>query len=715
MIGSETSFRLGYLMAILGLLLTWPLRTAEAVIFPGLAPGEATARIDGTTIVLENNVLSTTWDMATGRTELQSVTDKASSRAISLSKTECFEIVLGGSSDDGPTVLKASDLVLVGEPRLAELTPNAQSPRLSERSGGLQVVVDLASADGRLRVRWQGSLRDGSHYVRQSLHLKTKKEPVNVVEIAMWDMVVPGAKVVGSVDGSPVVAGNLFFAVEHPMSKSHLADGESETSAKRFRCSLPCQNVAGPERRLVCSSVVGVVPEGQLRRGFLCYLERERAQPYRPLLHYNNGSEIGCEYWQRRGHGEPGEAEQFRKKQESIWLENIHTFGRELVEKRKAVLDMFGHDFEWDDETLVWKFHSGYPNGFAPARQAAQRYRASVGVWLSPSGGYPGKRARIDSGRAQGFETNPRGLALAGPKYYARVRDACANMVNRYGVSYFKFDGFAAGNNQPGAGKFGAEADALLRLIAELRELKPDVFINPSTGSWLSPFWLLHADSVWRQGSDTGVAGEGSIRQQWITYRDGQTYKNVVCAAPLYPISSLMIHGIYINHLPLAGNPYDPATPRPTYEIKDIRDEIRSFFGTGTNLQELYIAPDLMTAEIWDALAEAANWSRRNSDIMADTHWVGGDPSKGEVYGWASWSHYKAVLVLRNPRNQPATINLDVAEAFDLPAGGERKYVLKPAWKEDTARPTIDVSAGRGQTFQLAPFEILVFDAEPKG
>ena len=714
MTGSKTSFRLGYLTAVLGLLPIWSQRTAEAVIFPGLNPGKAYARIDVTTIVLANNVLSVTWDMAAGRTKLLSVTDKASNRTISLSKTECFEIVLGGSSDRAPIVVKASDLILVGEPRLVELTPNVQSPRLSERLGGFQVAVDLVSANGRFRVRWRASLRDGSHYVRQVLHVETEKEPVKIAETAMWSMGVPSAKVVGSVDGSPVVAGNMFFAIEHPMSKSHLTGSESDTSAKRFRCSLPCQSVVGPDRPLVCRSVVGVVPEGQLRRAFLCYLERERAQPYRPLLHYNNGSEIGCEYWQRRGHGKPGEAEQFRKAQESIWLDNIHTFGRELVERRKVVLDVFGHDFEWDDETVVWKFHSGYPNGFSPARQAAQGYRASVGVWLSPSGGYPGKRARIDSGRAQGFETNPRGLALAGPKYYARVRDACANMVNRYGVSYFKFDGFAAGNNQPGAGEYGAEAEALLRLIAELRELKPDVFVNPSTGSWPSPFWLLHADSIWRQGSDTGAAGKGSIRQQWITYRDGQTYKNVVCAAPLYPISSLMIHGIYINHLPLAGNPYDPATPRPTYDIKDIRDEIRSFFGTGANLQELYIAPDLMTAEIWDTLAEAANWSRRNSDILADTHWVGGDPLKGEVYGWASWSHYKAVLVLRNPSNQPATINLDVAEAFDLPVGGDRKYTLKPAWKEDIARPTIDVSAGREQTLQLAPFEVLVFDAKPK-
>ncbi len=708
----ETTIRIRRLAGVFGLLLALSPKTVEAVTFPGPAPGEATARVNATMIVLENRVLSVVWEIATGRLKPRSATDKLSGAAISLSKTECFEIIQSGARDDASKVLKASDFVLVGEPRLVKLTPNARSSRLSERSGGRQVMVELRSADENLRVRWQASLRDGSNYVQQRLRVETKKDPIEVAEIVMWDLAASGAEVVGSVDGSPVVAGNMFFAVENPMSKCQLADDESNTSAKQFQCRLPFQGGADPDRPLVCRSVVGVVPEGQLRRGFLYYLERERAQPYRPLLHYNNGSEIGCEYWQRRGHGKPGEAEQFRKRQESIWLETIHTFGRELVESREVVLDTFGHDFEWDDETLVWKFHSGYPNGFTPARQAAQRYGASVGVWLSPCGGYPGKRARLESGKSQGFETYPRGLSLAGPKYYARVHDACTSMVSRYGANYFKFDGFAAGNNQPGAGEFGAEADALLRLIAELRKLKPDVFINPSTGSWPSPFWLLHADSTWRQGRDTGLAGEGSIRQQWITYRDGQTYQNVVCAAPLYPISSLMIHGIYINHLPLSGNPYDPASPRPTYDVKDIRDEIRSFFGTGTNLQELYIAPDLMTAEIWDALAEAANWSRHNSDILADTHWVGGDPLEGEVYGWASWSKDKAVLSLRNPSEQRATINLDVAEAFDLPAGAVHDYVIKSAWKEDVARPTIEVSAGQKRTILFAPFEVLVFDAE---
>ena len=121
----------------------------------------------------------------------------------------------------------------------------------------------------------------------------------------------------------------------------------------------------------------------------------------------------------------------------------------------------------------------------------------------------------MQAGAAQGFETDRLGLTLAGPRYFARFQAACLGMIDQYGVNYFKFDGFGAGNNQPGAVDFGGDVEGLLELIARLRQRQPDVFVNPSTGSWPSPFWLLWADSIWRQGSDHGVQGKGSLRQQW--------------------------------------------------------------------------------------------------------------------------------------------------------------------------------------------------------
>jgi hypothetical protein len=120
-----------------------------------------------------------------------------------------------------------------------------------------------------------------------------------------------------------------------------------------------------------------------------------------------------------------------------------------------------------------------------------------------------------------------------------------------------------------------------------------------------------------------------------------------------------------------------------------------------------------MTEQDWDALAEAATWSKNNSDVLIDTHWIGGDPAKGQIYGWASWSKRKGILSLRNPHEKPGSITLDIGEAFELPKGAAKKYSLKSPWKQDVDKPVIKLTAGKKHTFDLKPFEVMVFDSTP--
>ncbi|UCC32273.1 MAG: hypothetical protein JSU86_08310, partial [Phycisphaerales bacterium] len=129
---------------------------------------------------------------------------------------------------------------------------------------------------------------------------------------------------------------------------------------RRIRAALP-QNVSlRPGESIAQSSVVGVVPAGQLRRGFLYYIERQRAHPYRPFLHYNSWYDIGY----------------FSKFDEADCLRVINTYGRELVEKRGVILDSFLFDDGWDDHKSLWSFHQGLPQGFTPIRWATATYGA---------------------------------------------------------------------------------------------------------------------------------------------------------------------------------------------------------------------------------------------------------------------------------------------------------------------------------------------------
>jgi hypothetical protein len=98
--------------------------------------------------------------------------------------------------------------------------------------------------------------------------------------------------------------------------------------------------------------------------------------------------------------------------------------------------------------------------------------------------------------------------------------------------------------------------------------------------------------------------------------------------------------------------------------------------------------------------------------VLADTHWIGGDPGKGDVYGWASWSPRKGILVLRNPDDQPATFSADVQTLFELPARARASYRLHSPWHSDHGQPAVTLQAGRPHIFTLQPFEVLVLESE---
>ena len=273
---------------------------------------------------------------------------------------------------------------------------------------------------------------------------------------------------------------------------------------------------------------------------------------------------------------------------------------------------------------------------FNPLAELCKEYHTHLGVWLSPFGGYgTPKEQRLEFGREQGYEINAAGFSLAGPKYYAAFKQSCVDMIRNFGVNHFKFDGIAAGTYASGGDGYILDTEAMRRLMLELRQEDPHLYINLTTGSWPSPFWLRYADSLWRQGDDMGFAGKGTRQQQWLTYRDQETYRNVVRKAPLFPLNSLMTQGVAYSRQGPAGD--------PTFDSAGFKDDVRAFFGSGTGLQELYIQPGKLSAADWRVPPRPGRWSRTNADALVDSHWIGGDPSRQEVYGYASWSPRKGI------------------------------------------------------------------------
>ncbi len=638
--------------------------------------GIATSHSEAGSYHLANRVIDAKWTVERNRFKSLSLASRQNQHSILIPSLFSLRFADG-------RIVRAEELHFIAQPVIHSLAADANASRASDRVAGKEFAGALEDESGDLRVELSLVLRDGSSYLREIVTISAPHRNLVIDDVRLIDLQLPEAQISGTVAGSPIINDDFFLGFEHPLSTSAKVGNKVTAELKR---TLPLLK----DQSITYSSVIGVAPLGQMRRAFLTYIERERAHPYRTFLHYNTWYDLGY----------------FTPYDQASAVDRIDSFGRELHDKRGVTLDSVLFDDGWDNHASLWKFNQGFPDGFAPIREATNRYGFSPGVWMSPWGGYSKpKQERIQFGRSADFEIVDGGYALSGPKYYDSFRDVCLEMIRKYGVNQFKFDGTGNADRVFRGSRFDSDFDAMIHLIGELRHEKPDIYINLTTGTTASPFWLLYADSIWRGGEDQELAGVGNNRERWITYRDADTYAHIVSRGPLYPLNSLMLHGIIYARYDDELNT-DPGN--------DFANEVHSYFGSGTQLQEMYLTPSLLSTQNWDTLAEAANWSRGNASILKDTHWIGGDPAWLNVYGWASWTPKKGILVLRNPSDKPQSITLDLAKALELPDNAPRSYLANSPWKTDAEKPGTELNVSAPYEFKMAPFEVKTLELLPK-
>lgn len=454
-------------------------------------------------------------------------------------------------------------------------------------------------------------------------------------------------------------------------------------------------------------SVMGLFAPGQQRRSLLSYLEREKPVPYRTMVHYNDWYEVGIVVHDF--------ADPRKRTSEKISLGILETWKKELYEKRGVKIDAYVMDDGWDDFNSLWDFHVGFPNGFTKVNELAQTMDCGLGTWLGPVGGYgKSKRMRI----AYWNRTHPNNqianFELSNPVYFNAFVERCKYMVQNYDMRYFKFDGISTKFHAKGPGAL-EDAEGILRVLAALREARPDIYINTSVGTWASPFWYMHADSIWRQENDFDQIGNmGDARDRWITYRDRLVHEVFVEGAPLFPINALMTHGTIITK----NGPPRVMSKDPANCVK----EMRTAFTCGSGLQEVYVDSDLMNQEngkLWDELAACIAWVRRNADVLADTHWVGGNPwdkkrKDGDIYGWASWNKSKCTLSLRNSSKHEKVLKSTLRQILDVPPTLKGTVMLRSSFADQTQLPIMDkaIDVDAPIEIRLAPFDIVAMEGE---
>ena len=341
------------------LLLPCAAQTMAAVEYPAGPPGKAEGSAGGDSLSLYNSSIRCKWTLDGGRCVSLEIANLHSGRMIHIAAGCMPRVVLAGGA-----IIDLAKIEPDAPFALESFGGDESSARLEERFGGKRLRTAFRHEDSDLQIDWSAELRDGSSYVVEKIELCAERETA-VESLRFLDAPIAGAELVGEVSGSVVVCDGIFLAAEHPLATN------SVDEASRVRCELPRGNTLGPGRPWRFSAVIGAVPEGQLRRGFLYYLERRRAHPHRPFLHDNS--------WYHLNIALPD-----HRMTEAECLQAIEDIGRELVAERDVVLDAFVWDDGWDDFSSLWGFHDGFPRGFEPLARAARKYGAALGVWMCP-------------------------------------------------------------------------------------------------------------------------------------------------------------------------------------------------------------------------------------------------------------------------------------------------------------------------------------------
>lgn len=583
--------------------------------------------------------------------------------------TELFRILL---NDGSGKEIPASSMKLINVKQM-ELSAQPEAAKGALRIPGKAIEAHFTTDE--LDVTWRAVLRNGSHYLRTELEVTARRD-LDMKGIVAMNYQYDNAfgkelpKVVGNTRGAVIANDKIFAGLETPMGINTAASAPTiPTTALQGLWSRQTTLKAGLSWNI--SAVVGLMAEGQARRSFLAYSERERAVPWRATPVYISWYELNID----RNNDENYTTNMNIKQCEDV----IKHWNKSLFKKYKTGVKAFVFDDGWD-QYGTWTFSKNFPNGFKEADRCARKMGAGIGAWLGPVGGY-GQSGEY----RRNFWKEKGGMQLSNPDYYKTFLDACSNMVSSYDFRFFKFDGISAQASAvgPDAGSIGDEnAEAIINIEREVRKMQPNIFLNTTVGTWASPFWFQFTDAVWRQEADYATIGnQGSDRERWITYRDHLVYQNFVQNSPLCPINTLMTHGFILTK-------WGDTSKDMNYE--GIVRELRCAFACGSGMVELYNDYALMDSindgALWKDLAECISWQEANADVLPDIHWVGGHPwdgQKANVYGWAAWNARKAVLTLRNPAASSQNFKFTLREALDIPAYVKTQIVLTDAFKQD--------------------------------
>jgi len=495
--------------------------------------------------------------------------------------------------------------------------------------------------------------------------------------------------------GQPVFNKDVFIGVEYPTVENNILGS-----------SLKCGYVVGQSVKkdayISHSSVMGVSgSEKKLENAFMKYVEDIKVNGTRQFLLYNSWYDIR----------NPEDIDVKNNPASTMSIDNIKARANEFknlfVDKYSIHLDAFVLDDGWDNINSYWDIDtSRFPAGFSPIMPSLSKLNTGLGLWSSPFGGYTNRKVRSKWAKDNGYETTDDFICFSGIRGKVKYKEQMVNLTKKYNIGYFKWDGFLLACNETGHGHlpgiYSREANVsnYIDVMNAVRKVNPNIYLNITTGTWLSPWWLQYADCIWMQGLDYAYAEDVPCvyeRDKSITYKDAILWDNYQNQHLLFPMSSLMTHGIIKGQLALIGGEKE--------EPEAFANDVMMYFGRGVMMCELYLTPSLLSDSNWNSIASTIEWAKENKAVLENTKMILGNPLKREPYGYIHESSKKGILLLRNPDVCDKTVKIKISD-FNGDLNPSDKYYVKIIYPYNLIMPDM-ISTDKEFSIKLNGYEVL--------
>jgi len=576
----------------------------------------------------------------------------------------------------GRTIPLRSDdfsIGLEGRPPLRSADFALREARDEPLPAGRRLTLCLESASPKLQLDLVYELGHDDFFLRRRLEI-VPTGPLPLRQVDVWLAGLEG-KCSGQGFGSPVLLDDTFWGVEFPAGHNQYADGVVRLS------HFPGRTVS--ERFTTKTAVAGVAEPGQAARRFQRYVATLSQRGQQPLfVNYNT-------WWT------------LMPPTEKNSLELIDVFKRKLFEPYGESIDTFTVDDGWDVHDSLWEIdRKAFPNGFAPLVERLNAISARLGIWLSPSSGY--NHAPWLSTHGYAGNSNPWFVCQSDPKYRRDLAKVVTDLARKYDAAFFKFDGFAAACEGKGhahlPGPYAQEAnvEAFIELMTAVRRERPKIYLDPTCGIWLSPWWLQYADSLWGEVSGDYpdiVVPAPIVRDSATTTRDA-VFRQRCREHPGFPPAAIEHLGIIV------------------ISPEKWEDNAMIVVGRGCRLLTLYVDPKMFQNpdRDWAFLAALLKWVRHHAQTLQHTELILGDPMKREPYGYAHFAADRGILALRNPFIEPRTVEIKLDESAGW-GRVEGRYLARIVYpRHEVVGPCVH---GAALSLRLGAYETLLVQVEP--